>query len=161
MNAFKSVVDILNRILLVISIIVLSATVIVIIYQVFARQVLSSSPAWTEEASRVLFVWVSFLGVAYGFKERLHIAVGVVVNMLPEKVQHVFDYFAKVLIIGFGVIMMYYGWQFSVLTSSSTMPATGLPSSVMYGIIPVSAFFIILNGVDLMFKKGLHQELED
>ncbi|MGJ9460350.1 TRAP transporter small permease [Oceanobacillus sp. CF4.6] len=161
MKAFKTITDVLNRILLVFSLTVLAMMVIIIIYQVFARQILQAAPAWTEEISRLLFVWVSFLGVAYGFKEKLHIAVGLVVNALPDKVQDIFDYFAKILIIGFGVILIYYGWQFTILTGNSTMPATGLPSSALYVIIPVSGFFVVLNGIDLLLKKGLHQELED
>ncbi|WP_156291812.1 TRAP transporter small permease [Oceanobacillus salinisoli] len=161
MKALKSVIDGLNRVVLVISLTILAAMVIVIIYQVFSRQILGSSPAWSEEVSRLLFVWVSFLGIAYGFREKLHIGVGLIVNKLPEKLQDIFDYFAKLLVIGFGIIMIYYGWQFTVLTSTSTMPATGLPSSVLYASIPISGLFVLLNGIELLFIKGMHQKLDD
>ncbi|WP_067730371.1 TRAP transporter small permease [Oceanobacillus damuensis] len=161
MKVFQTITDILNRILLVASLSILAVMVLVIIYQVFSRQILGSAPAWSEEVSRLLFVWVSFLGIAYGFREKLHIGVGVLIDRLPKNVQNIFDYFAKVLVIGLGCILFYYGWQFTVLTSSSTMPATGMPSSVLYASIPVSGFFVVLNGVELLFRKGMHQDLED
>ncbi|WP_085993630.1 TRAP transporter small permease [Oceanobacillus senegalensis] len=161
MKALKAVIDGLNRVILVASLTILAAMVIIIIYQVFSRQILGSAPAWSEEISRMLFVWVSFLGISYGFREKLHIGVGLIIDRLPEKVQDMFDYFAKILVIGFGVILLYYGWQFTMLTSNSTMPATGLPSSVLYGVIPVTGFFVLLNGIELLFVKGMHQELED
>ncbi|WP_449354496.1 TRAP transporter small permease [Virgibacillus natechei] len=161
MKALKITKNALDRLLLVSSLIILVFMVLVILYQVFSRQILGTAPAWTEELSRLLFVWVSFFGIAYGFKEKLHIGVGLVVNMFPEKVQDIFDYLAKVLVIGFGVILMYYGWQFTVLTSSSTMPAIGWPSSVLYACMPITGVFVTLNGIELLFRKGMHQELDD
>ncbi|WP_249872587.1 TRAP transporter small permease [Oceanobacillus saliphilus] len=161
MKVLQTITDVLNRILLVVSLSILAAMVLVIIYQVFSRQILGSAPAWSEEVSRLLFVWVSFLGIAYGFREKLHIGVGLVIGKLPKKVQTIFDYFAKILVIGFGFLLIYYGWQFTMLTSTSTMPATGMPSSVLYASIPVSGFFVLLNGVELLFRNGMHQELED
>ncbi|WP_059104634.1 TRAP transporter small permease [Shouchella shacheensis] len=161
MRTLKMTKKVLDRLFLVISLALLTVMVVVIIYQVFSRQILGTTPSWTEELSRLLFVWVSFLGIAYGFKEKLHIGVGLFVNMFPERVQDVFDYVAKVLVIGFGVIMMYFGWQFTVLTSGSTMPGLGLPSSLLYGIIPVTGFFVLLNGIELFFKKGMHQKYDD
>ncbi len=161
MKILKTVKTFLDRLLLGTALTMLLAMVIIIIVQVFSRQVLSFTPSWSEEVSKLLFVWVSFLGIAYGFKEKLHIALGIVVNMLPENVQHAFDYFSKVLIIGFGLIMIYYGWQFTVLMGNSSMPGTGWPSSVLYAAIPVSGLFVTFYGIEMLFKKGLHQDLND
>ncbi|MBP1968590.1 TRAP-type C4-dicarboxylate transport system permease small subunit [Virgibacillus natechei] len=161
MKALKMTKNALDRLLLVSSLIILVVMVLVILYQVFSRQILGTAPAWTEELSRLLFVWVSFFGIAYGFKEKLHIGVGLVVNMFPEKVQDIFDYLAKALVIAFGMILIYYGWQFTVLTSSSTMPAIGWPSSVLYACMPIAGVFVTLNGIELLFRKGMHQELDD
>ncbi|WP_170140666.1 TRAP transporter small permease [Oceanobacillus arenosus] len=160
MKVLKTTKMILDRLLLLLALIALAAMLIVIIYQVFSRQFFSSTPSWSEELSRLLFVWVSFLGIAYGFKEKLHIALGLFVNMLPKKVQDIFDYFAKALVIFFGVIMIYYGWNFTTLMSNNIMPGTGLPSSALYIVIPISGFYVTLYGIELLFKKGMHQEYD-
>ncbi|MBY7142303.1 TRAP transporter small permease [Virgibacillus sp. NKC19-3] len=161
MSVLKNVKKGLDKILLFTALIMLASMTIVIIYQVFSRQFLNHTPAWSEGASRVLFVWVAFLGMAYGFKEKLHIGVSIFVNMLPEKIQTICDIFAKLLIIGFGVLMIYYGWNFTILMNNSTLAGLGLPSSVLYASIPITGIFIVLNGIELLFVKGLHQNYEE
>lgn len=151
----------IDRFLLGLSVTLLVAMVVIIIYQVFFRELLNYTPSWSEELSRLLFVWVSFLGIAYGFKEKLHIAVGLIVNALPKNVQTIFDYLTKFLIIGFGIILMIYGWKFMVLMGQSNLPGLGIPSSVLYAVVPLAGLFITVNGIDLLFEKESHQEEND
>lgn len=161
MKALRTIKLVLDRLLLYVSLTLLAAMIVIIIYQVFSRQILNSTPSWSEELSRVLFIWVGLLGIAYGFKEKLHIALGLVVNMMPEKVQNIFDFLAKLIIIFFGVIMIYFGWNFTILTSNNIMPGTGLPSSIQYLSLPIAGFYVTMYGVLLLFQKGLHQEYDD
>ncbi|WP_173917587.1 TRAP transporter small permease [Halobacillus sp. Marseille-Q1614] len=160
MKKLKMVKRGLDRILLISSLTLLAVMVVVIIVQVFSRQLFSYTPSWSEELSRVLFVWVSFLGIAYGFKEKLHIGVGLIVNMLPDKIQTLFDYIAKTIVIILGVFMVYYGWLFTTLMGRSTLPGLGLPSSVLYASIPVTGVFVTLYGIELLFRKGMHQDFD-
>ncbi|WP_431803764.1 TRAP transporter small permease [Halobacillus andaensis] len=160
MNLLKMLKRSLDRVLLVTALTLLAVMVLIIVVQVFSRQIFSYTPSWSEELSRVLFVWVSFLGIAYGFKEKLHIGVGLVVNMLPEQVQKGFDYLAKVIVIGLGIFMIYFGWQFTMLMGASTLPGLGLPSSVLYASIPVTGIFVTLYGIELLFKKGMHRNFD-
>jgi TRAP-type transport system small permease protein len=161
MKAVKGIKSWVDKLFLFSALTMLTTMVVVIVIQVFSRQLFSYTPSWSEELSRILLVWVSFLGVAYGVKEKLHIALGLFVNMLPKSIQHVFDYFSKLLLIGFGGMMVYYGYQFVVLMGGSTMPGTGLTSSYLYACIPVSGVFLILYGVSLLFQKGLYQDFND
>lgn len=161
MEVLKKIKGFLDKLLLYVSLTLLAVMTIVIIYQVFSRQVLHSTPSWSEELSRVLFVWVAFLGVAYGFKEKLHIGVGLFVKLLPEKVQTFFEYFTKILIIGFGILILYYGWHFTTLMGNSTLPGMGVPSSVLYIVIPITGFYVMLYGIELLFVKGLYEEYDE
>lgn len=160
-NLLKITKKILDGFLLYISLSMLTLMVIVIIIQVFSRQFFNYTPSWSEELSRMLFVWIAFFGIAYGIKEKLHIGVTFFVNMLPDRIQDVFDYFAKVLVIGFGFLLIYYGWEFTILMSNSTLPGLNVPSSVLYAILPISGFYVLLNGVNLLFEKGMHQKYND
>src|SRR5690625_3415081 len=144
MAIFKRIKKFLDDFLVGFSLTMLVAMTIIILYQVFSRQFFNYTPSWSEELSRVLFVWVAFLGVAYGFKEKLHIGVGLVVKMLPKKLQTFFEYLAKLLIIGFGILMIYYGWHFTTLMGSSTLPGLRLPSSILYIVIPITGFYTLL-----------------
>jgi TRAP-type transport system small permease protein len=161
MKIFKVIKNTLDRLLVSISLTALLAMIVIIIYQVFSRQIFKVTPSWAEELSMLLFVWTSFLGVAYGFKQKLHIGVSFLVDTLPESVQTVCDLFAKALIIGFGFVLIFYGWNFTVLMGGSTMAGTGLPSSVLYAVLPITGFYILMYGIELLFIKGLHQEYND
>lgn len=161
MKVFKMIKDLLDRLLVFFALTALLAMIVIIIYQVFSRQILHFTPSWAEELSLVLFVWVSFLGVAYGFRQKLHIGVSFLVNILPEKIQTACDLFAKALIIFFGGVLLYYGSKFTILMGNSTMAGTGLPTSVLYAVLPITGFYVLLYGIELLFVKGLHQEYND
>jgi TRAP-type transport system small permease protein len=161
MEILKGIKKFLDKLLIVTALTMLAVMVIMILVQVFSRQLFSYTPSWSEELSKVLFVWVSFLGIAYGFKEKLHIGLGLFMNMMPKAIQHTVDYIAKILVIGFGIFMVIYGYQFMMLMGMSTMPGSGLPSSVLYAAIPVAGFFVLLYGIELLFIKGMHQEFND
>lgn len=157
MAIIKKTKKTLDNLLIVTALTMLGAMIIVILFQVFSRQILNATPAWSEELSRVLFVWIAFLGIAYGFKEKLHIGVGLVVDNLPKAIQTAADIFAKLTIITLGGLMIYYGIEFTLLMMDSTLPGLRVPSSVLYAAIPVTGIFIVLNGIELLFVKGLHQ----
>lgn len=161
MKAFKSIKSVLDRLLVGVSLTALLAMILIIIYQVFSRQLFQHTPSWSEELSIILFVWVSFLGIAYGFKARLHIGVSFLVDMFPKPTQNAMDFFAKILILIFGGVLTIYGWKFTVLMGSSTLAGTGLQTSYLYAAIPVTGIFVLINGIELLFSKGLHQEYND
>ncbi len=161
MKVFKTIKDLVDRLLVFLSLSALLAMIVIILYQVFSRQILKSTPSWAEELSLLLFVWVSLLGIAYGFRKKLHIGVGFLVGIFPEKLQNLCDLFAKVLVLFFGGVLTFYGWKFTMLMNNSTMAGTGLPSSVLYAALPVTGVYILLYGIELLFVKGMHQEYND
>ena len=69
-----------------ISAILLVAMSFLVIYQVFTRYVLNSPSDFTEEIVRYLLIWTGFMGAAYGFCTRQHMALLLLHNkMTPEK----------------------------------------------------------------------------
>lgn len=161
MQAIKKVKELVDRLIVGLSMTALLAMILIIIFQVFSRQFFQYTPSWAEELSIILFVWTSFLGIAYGFKARLHIGVSFLVDLFPTKVQDAMDFFAKILILIFGGVLTYYGWKFTVLMGGSTLAGTGLQTSYLYAAIPVTGVFVLIYGVELLFSKGLHQEYHD
>ncbi|MBM4761135.1 TRAP transporter small permease [Bacillus sp. B15-48] len=131
---------------------------LIVTAQVFTRYLFNYTPRWSEELSLLLLIYVSMIGIAVGFRDKLHIGVGIFVGMMPKKAQTFFDYLAKLLVIFVSLIFIYYGIKFTSLMNHSTMAGTGLPSSVLYASIPISGFLMLLYGIELLFKRGMHQE---
>lgn len=57
---------------------------------VLSRYVFKTSLSFTEELIVMAFVWVSFIGIAIGYKRFAHLGMSYIVDHLPKKVQAVF-----------------------------------------------------------------------
>ena len=121
----------------------LVATLVIVLWQVFSREVLSTSPSWSEESARILLVWIGFLGATIAFREGAHIAVTFLVDRFPTLVQTVVERLVQVLLIGFGLFLVVQGSQFVVDAQHATLPGTGLPRSVNYLMMPVAGLMLI------------------
>ncbi|WP_245788616.1 TRAP transporter small permease [Amycolatopsis marina] len=113
-------------------------------WQVFCRYVLGFTPVWASETALLLLGWVAFLGIAKGIREHSHIALGMLVDRLPRPLRLVTLRLAPLLMAVFGVYLIVQGGEFTQLMMSSTLPATGLPTSVQYAAMPVAGVLILL-----------------
>lgn len=71
----KKLANIFNKIEENALMIALAVMVAVIFLQVVMRYVFNNSPSWSEEFSRYLFVWFSWMGVSAGLKDNEHLRV--------------------------------------------------------------------------------------
>jgi TRAP-type C4-dicarboxylate transport system permease small subunit len=118
------------------SIVLMVAMVLIVFTQVMTRKLFNFVFFWSEEVTLLCLTWFSFIGIAIGFREKLHIAMDMVENLLPKKVLTNLDRVIDVATFGFGLYMIIYGVEFSMLMSESTLPATKLPNSVQYIVVP-------------------------
>ncbi|WP_026701889.1 TRAP transporter small permease [Salibacterium aidingense] len=152
MKVLKIIRDSINRVIENISIIMLTLMVLVITYQVFMRQVFETSPTWAQALSLFLFLWVGFLGVSYGFREKTHISVEVFYNVFPSSLKKAAALFNTLLIIGVGVVFTYYGFQFALSSMSVNLPGLNIPTGYEYMIIPIAGILMIFYGLVSLFK---------
>ena len=68
----RKVLDILDKLILALLIIILSAMLVVGTMQVIWRYVLEESLSWSEELMRFLYVWATMLGVGAAQKYGLY-----------------------------------------------------------------------------------------
>ena len=137
----------------------LVAMVLIVTWQVLARQGLGSAPQWSEEVSLILMVWIGFIGIAIGFRERVHIALEFLVSRFPERAQLLLEKLTYLLILGFGLFLVVQGWAFTSQTLSSTLPSTGLPRGTLYAIMPLTGVMVCLYSILQFF--GIATEKHD
>lgn len=142
----KPIVDVLSTILQGICVVLFSLLVLIVVWQVVARQILNNPQAWTEEASRMVFVWVGLFAAALVFSERGHVAVDFLVRRFPPAGQKIFGIAVQLLIIFFaGSLMVYGGIRASVGASNQRLAALDfLTLGQMYYVLPVSGVLIII-----------------
>lgn len=118
------------------SIVLMLSMVAIVFTQVMTRKLFNFVFFWSEEVTLLCLTWFSFIGIAIGFREKLHLGMDVLENLVPKKALTILDRIIDVSTFGFGLYMIIYGFQFSVLMSESTLPATKLPNSVQYIVVP-------------------------
>ena len=120
------------------SIVLIVTMVLIVFTQVMTRKLFNFVFFWSEEVTLLCLTWFSFIGIAIGFREKLHIGMDMVENLVPKTVLTVLDKVIDVATFGFGLYMIVYGTEFSMLMSESTLPATKLPNSIQYIVVPMT-----------------------
>ncbi len=130
-------------------------TVIVFI-DVILRYVFKQGFAWTQEVATLMLVWFSLIGMAIGVLEKIHISIEMFTSKLPAKAIGVLESIDHILMAAFGGLMIYYGIVIMNMTRLSTMPATKLPSAVLYVILPLSGILVFLNALLVAARRDSH-----
>ncbi|WP_181872901.1 TRAP transporter small permease [Billgrantia montanilacus] len=113
-------------------------------YQVVMRYGFNKSSSWSEEAIRFIFIWCSFLAIAMGVREKIHIGINIVVELFNKKVQLFIEIIGHLAIMAFSGHLIYYGWKVVLATRLQTSPALGIPMSWIYLSIPTMSALIFL-----------------
>lgn len=144
MKTFKKYLDKVFNWALVLAMVLLVAMVVVVFLNVVLRYGFNSGLRWAEEVPLIIVAWFTFIAMALGVKENLHININLLPKKLPKTVNDILNIIKYVLEIGIGVIFLYYGSLYTINGRLSILSATGLPNSVTYVVVPISAVFIIL-----------------
>ena len=126
--------------------------------QIFFRFVLKISVPWTEELARILYVYVTFLGLILLEHENNNIKVTFLIDKLPFKYRYLIQVFLNVFSILF-LICLFIG-AFIMFRSSSTMnfgTMTFLKVSILYIPVliacPLTAFYLFRQLFNFKIKK--------
>ena len=140
--------------------IMLLVMVVIVCFQVFARKLFSYTPTWSLDVTIFLLIWFSFLGIAMGFRERIHLAFTSI--EFSDKANFYIEKFISILEIIFSLILIIYGTQLTLNDFGQIIPTMGnLPVAYRTLAVPVSGVLILfysifqLFGVNLKRHKGL------
>ena len=125
----------------------------IVFTDVVLRYVFKQGFSWTQEISTLMLVWFSLIGMGIGVLEKIHINIEMFTAKLSRKALSVLESINYLLIAAFGGLMVYYGALIMHMTKMSTMPATKLPSSVLYIILPLSGILVLLNAILVAAKQ--------
>ena len=125
--------------------VLLSFMTILVLYQVFTRYVLNNPAAFTEELVRYSLIWTSFIGAAYAFSSRDHMALVILHDSLKPSGQRVLMIFIDTLILLFAILIITIGgFKLAVSARQEFSALLGIPRSLVYAMAPISGIFIIL-----------------
>lgn len=130
---------------------------VLIFVQVVLRYVFSYSIYWSSEASIYLIIWFIFIGSSIAIREKAHVTVDVVVEILPPVFKKLMAIIAYLVSIGFCIMMLKAGVDMVMHVGSRgiTTAAMGVPMSWAYLAVPVGFSLMLIR-----FSQALFTELK-
>lgn len=119
------------------------AIIVLTITQVFCRFVLDSPLVWSEELSRLLFVWMTMFGAPVLTYQRAHLAIPELARSLPEKAQGWLDLLLSLIVAVMLTVMMATSPKLLKVSWHITSGALNLPFTFWRAAAPFGCFFML------------------
>ncbi|MBI4969676.1 MAG: TRAP transporter small permease [Rhodospirillales bacterium] len=153
----------------------LAVMAVLVFGNVVLRYAFNSGITLSEELSRLIFVWLVFLGAILAALEHAHIGVDLVVRRLPKAGKKACVALGGILMLIVCLMLAWGGWKQMRVNFDNLMPVAGLPYAVLYAAVFVGglglALAVVANLVlalvrpqsddDLILVRGSEEEARD
>ncbi len=127
------------------------------VIQIFARFFLASAPSWTEEASRLFFIYAISFASGLALRDKYFVELDVFYRKFSRKTQYFLD-----LIIQFSTVFLFailgiYAVEYIQLGINETSPSLRIPMSFAFVSILIMSLTILIYAV-LEIKQIIKKE---
>lgn len=127
---------------------------IVIVQEVLRRFGLNFSSAWSQETAQYLFIYLGYIGAAYGVKERAHIRFDVLISRVSERTKAQLYIFAELCTIAFALIAVYWSLHtvLQLLTLGGTTPVLRINKAWFEMAVPLGFALVTMRSVQAIVR---------
>ena len=152
----KKFSDLFFRLVEFLLVVMLSAMVIMVFGNLVLRYGFNDSIISSEELSRFLFIWITFLGAIVTLRENAHLGVDTVVRKLGLRGKKTAAIVSNLMMIGCCALMFYGTFKQHGINASTRSAVTEIPMIWVYGVGYVAsiAMTLILLGKLLRLVRG-------
>ncbi|MFY8104193.1 MAG: TRAP transporter small permease [Ramlibacter sp.] len=152
----KTLNDLFFRLVEFLLVVMLSAMVVMVFGNVVLRYGFNDSIISSEELSRFLFIWITFLGAIVTLRENAHLGVDTLLRKLSLRGKRVAAIVSNLMMIGCCVLMFYGTLKQHTINASTRSAVTELPMIWVYGVGYVAsvAMALILLGKLVRLVRG-------
>lgn len=125
--------------------------------QVLLRFVFKFPLPWTEEVSRIAFVYSIFIGATIAVRQKTHLNIDVILVLLPKGLARAITVLGSLLV---GIFLGFVTWEGVLLvraTGVQMTPVMQIPFRYLYVIVPASGalmlLYLVLGTVDYLRHK--------
>lgn len=152
MKALTAVKSVIDKIIEIISTLILGVMTVLVVYQVVTRYVFNAPSAISEILSQYLFVWMIMFGSAYVYGSREHLTIDILKDKFNPKTNMIVEIAANVtLFIFILLICAIGGYLYAVKSAPQIDPQLGISKAILYSSLPITAvvtlFYSIYNSV--------------
>ncbi|MDG2961348.1 TRAP transporter small permease [Bisgaard Taxon 10/6] len=128
----KTLAQFVGKAIEAICVIILAAMSILVFLNVVLRYGFNSSINITEEVSRYLFVWLTFLAAVLAFNENQHVSVTVFVEKFSPAAKKLLFIITDVIMLFCCYLIVDGSWIQFNLNLNNLAPISGLPQGITY-----------------------------
>lgn len=131
---------------------------IMVFGNVVLRYGFNSGITFSEEISRYVFVWLTFLSAVVAVKDRTHLGMDTVVELMPPAIRKTFGLASNVLMQIATLLLLKGCWIQMEINMGTKSPVTGIPVAIVYlaGVVAsvLIVFLLIRDLYRLLLRKG-------
>lgn len=139
----------------------LAVMVLLVFGNVVLRYALNSGITVSEEVSRWLFVWMTFLGAIVALKDRAHLGTDMLVSRLPLWGKKACLVLGHALMLWITWLLFQGAWAQARINWDVQAPVTGASMAVFYGsgvVFAIAAGFLLLRELLLALSGRLAED---
>jgi TRAP-type C4-dicarboxylate transport system permease small subunit len=126
---------------------------VTILVQIFSRAFMKVPFSWTEELSRITFMWFCFLGSGIAMKKKAHLGIDYFINKFSSRFRYYNQIVINVLIGVFGFFMSYHGMKIAKIMHKQVSSVMRIPMSYFYAVIPITGVLFLILAVHYLFEN--------
>ena len=146
MKIIHDIDKVINKILRFIVIIMLSVMSVVVFAQVLFRIVHLSIP-WSEELSKYLLIWSTFLGAAICIRKGSLVGLEFLKNSMSEEKQKILQTILNLIVCAMLLFLINVGFWAVRRVWFQIRPVLKLSMGLMYAAIPIGSVFMLINQI--------------
>ena len=151
---FNAIVEVVGKYL---GLTLIGAMTLVILYQVFMRYVLNDPPTWSEEISRFMMVWMTFLVAPIAYRRGMNVAIETLSRYLVGRIQAALQLVLNALIVYFMIEYAAEGVGLAERGLKSKAFTVNVKLFWFYLVVPAGFYLLAAVGVEHILRaiKGL------
>ncbi len=159
MNSLKKVINTIDNALTKIeenlTFLLLLSMLLAVFASFVSRYIFNDSLTWTEEFSRYVMIWATFIAASYGVKKGSHITLDVLVIYLSERGNKILRIVSYIFSLAYCVLIVFIGIPFinSLIETQQKSPAMHIPMYFVYSSIVVGTILMFLRYIILLFNE--------
>lgn len=126
---------------------------VILVVQTLTRQGIGVPLVWTEELSKLLFIYAGYLGIAASIKDNSHVSIDVFVKKFPEKVQKWIYIFNQLLILAALITVFVVSLTIVDRHAHLTIVTLKISYAYMYAALPILTLLMVYRLIERLVKE--------
>lgn len=117
------------------------------------RYFFSAPIVWGEEISRYAMIWGTMIGVALAYRGGQHVAITLLVDLVPRRVLAAFLLVCDLLALVVAAMMLWSGLALARLLGGIAAPSSEVPMIWVYAAVPAGAAMLAIEAARHLFRR--------